>query len=143
MALAPSLVRLFALGKSKEEVKARELAPDPIGDYLAAYNELELAGAQVQALVVPLQRIAFVLSEAGASAGNNDGWKLAQIEELNRPPAKRSCLRWKVSLRELPTAAQLEEAIAQWHVKHDSLCEKWDRLHSDVQKVLKSPGTLD
>lgn len=144
MALTLSLARFLAFSKpDEEELVVREAAPDPIAEYLAAFNELELVGAQVQALVDRLHRVAFVLGQAGASAGQNDGWKLAHIAELNRPPVKRSALRWQVSLETLPTAAQLQEAIALWHVKRDALSEKWNRLNSDVQKVLKSPSTLD
>ena len=69
--------------------------------------------------------------------------KKAYIEELNRPPDKRRALRWQISMSELPTATQLQEAIAEWHVKRDARAGKWDRLQNEARRVLKSPTTLD
>ena len=140
MALTLTLTRLFASAKAAE---VQGLPPGPIDDYLAAYNDLQETTKRVQALVDPLQRVAFVLSQAGASAGLNDAWKTADIEEVNRPPNRRSALRWQISLSELPTATQLQEAIAEWHLKRDALAGKWDRLRTEARRVLKSPTTLD
>lgn len=63
------------------------------------------------------------------------------VRRIVRP--KRSALRWQISLSELPTATQLQEAIAEWHVKRDALAGKWDRLQNEARRVLKSPTTLD
>ena len=113
---------------------------DPIATYLEAYHALHSAEENVQILVASFERFAFVLCQAGAAAGHNDAWKITRIEELG-PPArgKWRAVKWSVRLAELPTSAQLLEAIADWRKKREAAEALWNGLSLETRTGVKPP----
>ena len=130
----------FLLGRNKNGHPGRQ---DPIATYLEAYQALQLAEENVQILVASLERFAFVLCQAGAAAGRNDAWKITRIQELG-PPAREKwrAVKWSVRLAELPTSAQLLEAIADWRKKREAAEALWNGLSPETRTAVKPPEAL-
>jgi hypothetical protein len=130
----------FLLGRNKNGHPGRQ---DPIATYLEAYQALQLAEENVQILVASLERFAFVLCQAGAAAGRNDAWKITRIQELG--PSTREkwrAVKWSVRLAELPTSAQLLEAIADWRKKREAAEALWNGLSPETRAGVKPPEAL-
>lgn len=116
---------------------------DPVREYLEAYKACEDSMRKAQGLIDALEKVVFVLSRAGATAGRNDAWKRAQIEELGYPVGDgRSALSWSLSLAEMPGADDILETIREWHERRRRIGGMWDNLPSEARTAVKPPKSL-
>jgi hypothetical protein len=116
---------------------------DPVLEYLDAYNACEDSIRKAQGLVDALENVVFVLSRAGATAGHNDAWKWAQIEELGYPVRdEHSALSWSLSLAEMPSADEILKATREWHEKRKRIGEMWDKLPAEARTAVRPPKSL-